>query len=72
MSREHTRRVDEIRAQRSEVENHLIDEYKSGHINRREFVRNVSVRGGYRMVPEQLRRTTYRRLVHGPRSGGAQ
>ena len=39
MSREHTRRVDAIRAQSSELENHLIDEYKSGHINRREFVR---------------------------------
>ena len=45
MSREHTRRVDAIRAQSSELQNHLIDEYKSGHINRREFVRRGTVIG---------------------------
>ena len=45
MSREHTRRVDAIRAQSSELQNHLIDEYKSGHINRREFVRAGTVIG---------------------------
>jgi len=32
-------RVDAIRAQRSELENHIIDEYRSGYIGRREFVR---------------------------------
>jgi peptide/nickel transport system substrate-binding protein len=33
------RRVDAIRAQRSELENHIIDEYRSGYIGRREFIR---------------------------------
>jgi peptide/nickel transport system substrate-binding protein len=33
------RRVDEIRAERSELENHIIDEYRAGYIGRREFVR---------------------------------
>jgi peptide/nickel transport system substrate-binding protein len=40
-----TRRVDAIRAQSSELENHLIDEYSSGYISRREFVRRGSVIG---------------------------
>jgi peptide/nickel transport system substrate-binding protein len=39
------RRVDAIRAQSSEVENHLIDEYSSGHLSRREFVRRGTVIG---------------------------
>ena len=39
------RQVDAIRAQSSELENHLIDEYRSGHINRREFVRRGGVIG---------------------------
>jgi peptide/nickel transport system substrate-binding protein len=43
--KETTRRVDAIRAQRSELENHLIDEYSSGYINRREFVRRGGVIG---------------------------
>lgn len=30
---------------------------------RRQFVRNVIVRGGYRLVPERIRRTAYRRVV---------
>ena len=38
-------RVDEIRRTRSEVENHVIDELFAGRINRREFVRRMSVLG---------------------------
>jgi peptide/nickel transport system substrate-binding protein len=39
------RRVDEIRSQRSEIENHVIDEYSSGYIGRREFMRRGAVVG---------------------------
>jgi peptide/nickel transport system substrate-binding protein len=39
------RRVDAIRKQRSELENHIIDEYSAGRITRREFVRRGSVVG---------------------------
>jgi peptide/nickel transport system substrate-binding protein len=39
------RRVDAIRAQSSELENHLIDEYSSGQLSRREFVRRGTVIG---------------------------
>jgi peptide/nickel transport system substrate-binding protein len=39
------RRVDEIRTERSELENHLIDEYRDGKITRREFVRRGTVVG---------------------------
>jgi peptide/nickel transport system substrate-binding protein len=39
------RRVDELRGQRSELENHLIDEYVDGKITRREFVRRGTVVG---------------------------
>lgn len=39
------RQVDEVRRQRSELENHLIDEYGAGKISRREFVRRGSVVG---------------------------
>ena len=42
---ERTRRADEIRARRSEVENHLIDEYKNGKISRKELVRRGTVVG---------------------------
>jgi peptide/nickel transport system substrate-binding protein len=46
VSRDETsRRVDAIRAQSSELENHLIDEYRSGHLSRREFIRRGSVIG---------------------------
>jgi glycosyltransferase involved in cell wall biosynthesis len=34
-----------------------------GITNRAEFVRNVVVRGGYRLVPEPMRRVAYRRLI---------
>jgi peptide/nickel transport system substrate-binding protein len=33
------RRVDAIRGERSELENHIIDEYRAGYIGRREFIR---------------------------------
>lgn len=39
------RRVDEVRRERSEVENHLIDEYVFGKITRRELVRRGTVLG---------------------------
>ena len=39
------RRVEEIRKDRSELENHLIDEYKAGRVSRREFVRRGGVIG---------------------------
>jgi hypothetical protein len=34
-----------------------------GITTRTEFVRNVVVRGGYRLVPERLRRVAYRALI---------
>jgi glycosyltransferase involved in cell wall biosynthesis len=34
-----------------------------GFTTRRQFVRNVVARGGYRLVPEGIRRTAYRRLI---------
>jgi hypothetical protein len=34
-----------------------------GLTTRREYVRNVAVRGGYRMVPEGVRKVAYRRLL---------
>ena len=39
------RRVDEIRKERSEVENHIIDQFVEGKITRRDFVRRGSVIG---------------------------
>jgi peptide/nickel transport system substrate-binding protein len=42
---EKSRRVDAIRAQSSELENHLIDEYRTGHLSRREFIRRGTVIG---------------------------
>jgi peptide/nickel transport system substrate-binding protein len=39
------RRVDEVRSERSELENHLIDEYATGKLDRREFVRRGTVVG---------------------------
>jgi peptide/nickel transport system substrate-binding protein len=39
------RQVDAVRAQRSELENHVIDEYRAGHIGRREFIRRGAVVG---------------------------
>jgi peptide/nickel transport system substrate-binding protein len=44
-SDESQRQVDAIRAQSSELENHLIDEYRGGRISRRDFVRRGSVIG---------------------------
>lgn len=34
-----------------------------GITSRREFARNVAVRGGYRLVPESVRKVAYRRLL---------
>jgi peptide/nickel transport system substrate-binding protein len=34
-----------VRAQRSELENHIIDEYRAGYIDRREFIRRGTVVG---------------------------
>jgi peptide/nickel transport system substrate-binding protein len=39
------RHVDAVRAQRSELENHVIDEYRAGYIGRREFMRRGAVVG---------------------------
>lgn len=42
---------------------------RSGFTSRWQFVRNVVLRGGYRLVPPQLRRAVYRRAIapRGPR-----
>ena len=45
MDRHHRHQVDSIRAGRSELENHLIDELRAGKIGRREFVRRGAVVG---------------------------
>lgn len=42
---EKQRRVDDIRRKSSELENHLIDEYKAGKISRRDLVRRGTVVG---------------------------
>jgi peptide/nickel transport system substrate-binding protein len=39
------RRLDDVRKQRSDLENHLIDEYAAGKITRRDFVRRGTVVG---------------------------
>ncbi len=39
------RKLDDVRRERSELENHLIDEYADGKITRREFVRRGTVVG---------------------------
>jgi len=39
------RRFDEVRANRTELENHLIDELAAGRLSRREFIRRGSVLG---------------------------
>ncbi|HET8605101.1 MAG TPA: glycosyltransferase [Marmoricola sp.] len=42
-----------------------------GITTRTEYLRNVAVRGGYRLVPEAVRRVAYRRLLAN-RSGGSR
>jgi glycosyltransferase involved in cell wall biosynthesis len=44
----------------------------SGFTSRSQYVRNLAVRGGYRLVPETLRRFAYRRVIapRGTRNGG--
>jgi peptide/nickel transport system substrate-binding protein len=39
------RQVDAVRARRSELENHIIDEYRAGYIDRREFIRRGTIVG---------------------------
>jgi len=34
-----------------------------GFTTRRQWARNVVLRGGYRLVPERLRRTAYRKVI---------
>jgi GT2 family glycosyltransferase len=41
-----------------------------GITTRTQYVRNVAVRGGYRLVPEALRRTAYRALIANRGGGG--
>ena len=36
---------------------------QSGFTTRIQWLRNVAVRGGYRLVPEQIRRAAYRRII---------
>ena len=45
MKEETQRRVDAVRRRSSAVENHLIDEYRAGYIDRREFIRRGAVTG---------------------------
>ncbi len=45
MDKDQTRRLDEIRAGRSELENHYIDELLAGRIDRRQFLRRGSTIG---------------------------
>jgi hypothetical protein len=42
-----------------------------GLTSRRQYLRNVAVRGGYRLVPERVRKVAYRRLLAN-RSGTAR
>jgi glycosyltransferase involved in cell wall biosynthesis len=35
-----------------------------GFTDRAQFLRNVAVRGGYRLLPEAVRRVSYRRILH--------
>ena len=43
--KERQRRVDNIRRQSSETQNHLIDEYSAGKLSRREFIRRGTLMG---------------------------
>ena len=44
----------------------------AGYVTRAEYLRNVVVRGGYRLVPEAVRRVTYRAAyMHRPRHHGS-
>ena len=58
-----------MRQLRAELE--LQRRFRAEHITTRsEYVRNVVVRGGYRLVPERVRRAAYRRII--ARGGGQQ
>ncbi|WP_026940362.1 glycosyltransferase [Humibacter albus] len=41
---------------------------KTGFTTRAQFLRNIVVRGGYRLVPEPVRRRAYRTMIAGERS----
>src|SRR5262249_3243095 len=45
MDKHQARRLDEIRAERSELENHYIDELLAGRLDRRQFLRRGSIIG---------------------------
>lgn len=56
---------------RSEIE--LQRQFRAaGFTTRPQYIRNLAVRGGYRLVPESLRRVAYRRVIaqRGSRDGG--
>ncbi len=42
---------------------------RSGFVSRRQYLRNVAIRGGYRLVPESLRKIAYRRFFTGGDEG---
>jgi hypothetical protein len=46
--------------------------YGLGFTSRAQFVRNITIRGAYRLVPERIRRLAYRRWIalHGERGRG--
>jgi hypothetical protein len=50
------------------LQRHLLDE---AFLTRRQFVRNVIVRGGYRFVPIAVRRAAYRRVFTHRNAAGA-
>jgi len=37
--------------------------HEMGFTSRPQFARNVVVRGGYRLVPEAIRKAAYRRII---------
>jgi glycosyltransferase involved in cell wall biosynthesis len=51
-----------VRLLRSELtlQRHL---HRTGFVTTPQYLRNLVVRGGYRLVPESMRRTAYRRLI---------
>jgi len=48
--------------------------YGLGFTSRAQFVRNIVIRGGYRLVPERIRKPAYRRWIalRGERGGSAR
>ena len=64
------RQVDAVRAQRSELENHIIDEYRAGYIGRREFIRRGAVVGMSLPLVELPRDRVRQRATTEARPGG--